>query len=465
MVQKEMFTFTDKGEREMALRPEGTPGAVRAYIEHNLYKLAQPIKLFYIGPMFRQERQQRGRYRQHTQIGVEALGTSDPLVDVEVISLLYAIHRAVGVRDEIVYLNNLGDAETRQTYVPELRAYLKKHSGELDPDSLARMETNPLRTFDSKHEGTQAVLAEAPRITSFLSEEASAHLAAVLEGLGALGIPYEIDDGLVRGLDYYTMTVFEAKSGALGAQDTVGAGGRYNGLISDLGGPDLGGIGFGSGVERMLLAAASQEKRASLDVFFVTLAPEARIAGHDGWPGHCGRKVSPPISTTGGGACGRSSSRPTAPGASYAVVLGEDELAARRGHAAGHGFGRGTGGARGRRGEGPASGRLGLSDGPDPGTLVVVRAGEGVELSLLGERPIVCIQAVLPTVQPLDKVEGYQYPNVKTFGHSQGVRGERGSDVWGVGRCEAGPFQSGTSLPSGGAGARAGDRRRTVAAR
>ena len=246
----------------MALRPEGTPGAVRAYIEHNLYKLAQPIKLFYVGPMFRQERQQRGRYRQHTQIGVEVLGTSDPLVDVEVISLLYAIHQAVGVKEEVVYVNNLGDMETRQAYVPELRAYLQRHRDELDPDSVSRMDTNPLRTFDSKHEGTQAVLAEAPRITAYLSEDASAHFAAVRKGLEALGIPHEIDDRLVRGLDYYTMTVFEAKSGALGAQDTVGAGGRYNGLISDLGGPDLGGIGFGSGVERMLLAAASRRQRA-----------------------------------------------------------------------------------------------------------------------------------------------------------------------------------------------------------
>jgi histidyl-tRNA synthetase len=325
VVQKEMFTFTDKGEREMALRPEGTPGAVRAYIEHNLYKLAQPIKLFYIGPMFRQERQQRGRYRQHTQIGVEALGTSDPLVDVEVISLLYAIHTAVGVKDEIVYLNNLGDAKTRQTYVPELRAYLKRHSAELDPDSLARMETNPLRTFDSKHEGTQAVLAEAPRITSFLSEEASAHLAAVLEGLGALGIPYEIDDGLVRGLDYYTMTVFEAKSGALGAQDTVGAGGRYNSLISDLGGPDLGGIGFGSGVERILLAAASQEKRASLDVFFVTLTPEARIPAMTLAGALREEGISADLDYGGRGMRAQFKQADRA-GASYAVVIGEDEL-------------------------------------------------------------------------------------------------------------------------------------------
>ena len=328
VVQKEMFTFLDKGEREMALRPEGTPGAVRAYIEHNLYKLAQPIKLFYIGPMFRQERQQRGRYRQHTQIGVEVLGASDPLVDVEVISLLYAIHKAVGVKDEIVHLNNLGDDRTRQAYVPELRSYLQKHSEELDPDSLARMDTNPLRTFDSKHEGTQAVLAEAPRITSFLSEGASAHLAAVSEGLGALGVPYEIDDGLVRGLDYYTMTVFEAKSGALGAQDTVGAGGRYNGLISDLGGPDLGGIGFGSGVERMLLAAASQEKKFALDIFFVTLTPEARIPAIQLAGALREEGISCDLDYGGRGLRAQFKQADRV-GASYAVILGEDELAQR----------------------------------------------------------------------------------------------------------------------------------------
>jgi histidyl-tRNA synthetase len=326
VVQKEMFTFLDKGGREMALRPEGTPGAVRAYIEHNLYKLAQPVKLFYIGPMFRQERQQKGRYRQHTQIGVEALGTSDPLVDVEVISLLYAIHLAVGVKEEVVYVNNLGDMETRHAYVPELRAYLQRHRNELDPDSVFRMDTNPLRTFDSKHEGTQAVLAEAPRITSYLSSDASAHLAAVCEGLEALGIPYEIDDRLVRGLDYYTMTVFEAKSGALGAQDTVGAGGRYNGLISDLGGPELGGIGFGSGVERMLLAAASRETTSSLDVFFVTLTPNARIPAMKLAVALREEGISSDLDYGGRGMRAQFKQADRT-GASYAAILGEDELA------------------------------------------------------------------------------------------------------------------------------------------
>ena len=326
IVRKEMFVFEDKGGRELALRPEGTAGVVRAYVEHGLYKQAQPLKLFYVGPMFRYEQQQKGRYRQHTQIGVEVIGSADPLVDVEVISLLYAIHQAAGVEDEVVYLNNLGDMETRGAYVPELRAFLRKHQSELDPDSIARLETNPLRTFDSKDENTQALLAEAPTIGEFLSPEASAHLGSVREGLGALGIPYEVDERLVRGLDYYTLTVFEAKSGALGAQDTVGAGGRYNGLIAELGGPDVAGIGFGSGVERILLAVAAHEAPASLDVFFVTLTPAARLRA---------MKLASALREEGI-ACDLDFAERSAKGqfrqadrsgAAYAAILGEDELA------------------------------------------------------------------------------------------------------------------------------------------
>ena len=326
VVKKEMFTFQDMGGRELALRPEGTPGAVRSYVEHGLYKQAQPLKLFYVGPMFRQERQQRGRYRQHTQIGVEVLGSADPLVDVEVISLLYSIHQAVGVTDEVVYLNNLGDMETRRAYMPELRAFLQQHRDELDPDSVARLETNPLRTFDSKDENTQALLAEAPTIGEFLSPEASSHLAAVQEGLGALGVPYEIDERLVRGLDYYTLTVFEAKSGALGAQDTVGAGGRYNGLVAELGGPDLAGIGFGSGVERILLAAAAREAPTSLDVFFVTLVPEARTAAMRLASDLRAEGVACDLDYAGRSAKGQFRHADRS-GAAYAAILGEDELA------------------------------------------------------------------------------------------------------------------------------------------
>jgi histidyl-tRNA synthetase len=325
VVKKEMFAFRDMGGRELALRPEGTPGAVRAYLEHNLFKRAQPIKLFYVGPMFRQERQQRGRYRQHTQIGAEVLGSDDPLVDVEVIALLYGIHQAVGVSDEVVYLNNLGDMETRRNYVPELRSFLHKHRAELDPDSVARLETNPLRTFDSKDENTQALLEEAPTIGDFLSPEAAGHHTAVEEGLGSLGIPYEVDERLVRGLDYYTMTVFEAKSGALGAQDTVGAGGRYNGLVSELGGPDLPGIGFGSGVERILLAAASHEVAAPLGVFFVTLDPEARLMAVSLANALRAEGVSCDLDYAQRSAKGQFRQADRS-GAAYAAILGEDEI-------------------------------------------------------------------------------------------------------------------------------------------
>ncbi|MCA3749348.1 MAG: histidine--tRNA ligase, partial [Rubrobacter sp.] len=325
IVRKEMFFFRDKGGRELALRPEGTAGVVRAYVEHGMYKLAQPVKMWYFGPMFRHERQQKGRYRQHTQIGAEVLGSDDPLVDVEVIALLYAIHRSAGVREEVIHLNNLGDAETRRRYIPELRAFLERHRSELDPDSVARIGTNPLRTFDSKDPNTQAVLREAPLIGEYLSEEAAAYLSAVREGLEALGIPHTLDERLVRGLDYYTSTVFEAKSPLLGAQDTVGAGGRYNRLVEELGGPDVPGIGFGTGVERILLAARGWEPETSLDAFFVTLSPEARLPA---------LRLAEALRAEGF-ACeldyaGRSPKgqfrQADRLGASYAVVLGEEEL-------------------------------------------------------------------------------------------------------------------------------------------
>ncbi|MGF1472177.1 MAG: histidine--tRNA ligase [Rubrobacteraceae bacterium] len=326
VVRKEMFAFEDKAGRELALRPEGTAGVVRAYIEHGLDRQAQPLKLWYAGPMFRHERQQKGRYRQHTQIGVEVLGSSDPLVDVEVIDLLYGIHKACGVRDEVVYINTLGDFATREQYVPELRAYLDKHRRELDEDSVARLETNPLRILDSKDRDVQAVLKAAPSIGDFLSEEARHDFLVVQEGLEALGVPCEVDERLVRGLDYYTSTVFEARSGALGAQDAVGSGGRYNSLIPDLGGPDLGGIGFGSGVERILLAAADREWAGGVDVFFVTLVPEARLPALKLARELRAEGLSCDLDYGGRKAKGQFKQADRS-GAAYTVVLGEDELA------------------------------------------------------------------------------------------------------------------------------------------
>jgi histidyl-tRNA synthetase len=326
IVRKEMFVFHDKGGRELSLRPEGTAGVVRAYIEHGLYKLAQPVKMWYFGPMFRHERQQKGRYRQHYQIGAEVLGSADPLVDVEVIALLYDIHKALGVRDEIFYLNNLGDFKTRERYTRELKAFLKKNVSELDPDSVSRIETNPLRTFDSKNKDTQALLAEAPKIGDFLTEEATQYFGLVREGLEAVGVPYAVDERLVRGLDYYTLTVFEAKSASLGAQDTVGGGGRYDGLVEELGGPEMPGIGFGTGVERILLAAGLPEELPSLDVFFVTLVPEARLLAFRLASVLRAEGLSCNLDYAARSAKGQFKQADRA-GARFAVVIGEEELA------------------------------------------------------------------------------------------------------------------------------------------
>ena len=326
IVRKEMFIFRDKGGRELSLRPEGTAGVVRSYVEHGLYKIAQPVKVWYMGPMFRHERQQKGRYRQHYQLGAEVLGSEDPLVDVEVISLLCDIHQALGVEDEVVYLNNLGDLETRKRYAPELRDYLKEHESELDPDSVSRIETNPLRAFDSKDKNTQAVLAEAPAIGDFLSEEATWYFDAVKEGLEVVGVPYAVDERLVRGLDYYTLTVFEAKSAALGAQDTVGGGGRYNGLVEELGGPEMSGIGFGTGVERILLAANPPEKLPTLDVFFVTLAPEARLPAFVLATGLRAEGLSCDLDYGNRSAKGQFKQADRM-GARFAAIIGDEELA------------------------------------------------------------------------------------------------------------------------------------------
>ena len=248
-------------------------------------------------------------------------------MDVEVISLLYNIHQDLGVRDEVVYVNNLGDLETRRRYVPELREYLKKHESELDPDSRMRLETNPLRTFDSKDKDTQALLAEAPKIGDFLSEGALGYFDAVEEGLEAVGVPYVVDERLVRGLDYYTLTVFEAKSASLGAQDTVGGGGRYNGLVEELGGPEMPGIGFGTGVERILLAANPPEEGSRLDVFFVTLIPEARLPAFRLVAALRAQGFACDLDYAGRSAKGQFKQADRM-GARFAVVIGDEELAA-----------------------------------------------------------------------------------------------------------------------------------------
>ena len=254
IVQKEMFTFDDLGGRSMTLRPEGTAGVCRAYTEHGMHKLPQPVKVWYQGPFFRYEAPQAGRFRQFAQIGAEALGSDDPSLDAEMILMLAELLSAYDMPRLRLRLASLGTPESRRAYSDELRAHLRERAGELSEDVRARFEANPLRAFDSDHPGTRAVMAEAPKLLDRLAPEDAEHFAEVRALLDAAGQAYEIDSTLVRGLDYYTRTVFEFTNDDLGAQSGVGGGGRFDGLVEQLGGPATSGVGWAAGVERILLA-------------------------------------------------------------------------------------------------------------------------------------------------------------------------------------------------------------------
>jgi histidyl-tRNA synthetase len=290
VVRKEMFTFEDKGGRSITLRPEGTAPICRAYVEHGMHKLAQPVKLHYRGPFFRHERPQAGRYRQFHQIGLETIGTDSPLADAEAIMLLSDVLAELGVPRVELRLSSLGSLESRSDYLEELKAYLHSHERELPKEVRKRIDINPLRAFDSDDEGTQAVMANAPTVIERLDGEDAVHFAEVRSLLEAAGIPYEIDPTLVRGLDYYTRTIFSFVCGELGAQSEVGGGGRYDGLIEQLGGPPTPAVGWAAGIERILLAAGENGPPRVHDAFLaaadesqrqraLALAIELRHAG------------------------------------------------------------------------------------------------------------------------------------------------------------------------------------------
>jgi histidyl-tRNA synthetase len=275
IVNKEMYVFEDKGEEMLALRPEGTAGTVRAFVEHGCH-VEGPQKWYYVGAMFRRERPQKGRYRLFHQIGCEAFGIAEPAVDAEQIALLDDYLARLGVRAEL-RLNSVGDASCRPAYLADLRAWLSRRRDELCPDCNDRIERNPLRVLDCKVEGCQPVLDQAPRLLERLCPGCAAHFASVKAALDALAVPYRIDTRLVRGLDYYVRTAYEFTSSALGAQSAVAGGGRYDPLVETLGGPPTPGIGFALGQERLALILASAgravpERRPA--VFFVTADAE-----------------------------------------------------------------------------------------------------------------------------------------------------------------------------------------------
>ncbi|MGA6946389.1 MAG: histidine--tRNA ligase, partial [Solirubrobacterales bacterium] len=256
IVQKQMFTFEDQGGRSLTLRPEATASVCRAYLEHGMQKLAQPVKLWMDGPFFRHERPQAGRYRQFTQVDAEAIGSDSPLIDAEMILLASDILIELGVEGVRLRLGSLGTPAARAAYLDELRDYLRSHEGRLSDDVRSRLDVNPLRAFDADHPGTREVMADAPTLLDRLDPEDAEHFADVRALLDRNGVAYDLDPTLVRGLDYYTRTVFEFDCESLGAQSGIGGGGRYDGLIEQLGGPPTPGCGWALGVDRIALALA-----------------------------------------------------------------------------------------------------------------------------------------------------------------------------------------------------------------
>ena len=284
IVRKEMYTFTDRGDRSLTLRPEGTAPVCRAYLEHGMHKLPQPVKLWYTGPMFRYESPQSGRYRQHSQVGAETIGSDDPAVDAELIDLLAHLYARLGVPGVRLHLTSIGDPAARAGYAQELREYLLAHDV-FDADQRGRIEINPMRAFDWDAPEIVAVTESAPKMVERLSDADAEHFDEVRRLLDGAGIDYELDPRLVRGLDYYTRTVFEFRADALGAQSGIGGGGRYDGLVEQLGGAPTPGAGWATGLERIeqaLLDARGEAGAEEVDgdrrpqFVFIVSEPRAR---------------------------------------------------------------------------------------------------------------------------------------------------------------------------------------------
>lgn len=273
IVEKEMYTFTDRGDRSITLRPEGTASTVRAYVENKLYALPQPVKVYYTGPMFRYDRPQAGRYRQFHQFGVEVFGSNDPAIDAEVIAMAMDIYQRIGLKNLELHLNSVGCPTCRPALRQRLQEYFKPHLENLCPNCQGRYERNPLRILDCKSEKCQEFGKDAPTTLDVLCPDCAAHFAAVKGYLDEVGVSYTVNNRLVRGLDYYTRTAFEIMTQDIGAQSSIGGGGRYNGLIEECGGPATPGIGFALGLERILLTAERQGI-----VFPVNRGPQVFIA-------------------------------------------------------------------------------------------------------------------------------------------------------------------------------------------
>jgi histidyl-tRNA synthetase len=277
VVQKEMYTFVDRGDRSLTLRPEGTAPIARAYLQHGLHREPQPQKLFTVVPMYRYSRPQRGRYREHWHLSVEAIGSPDPAIDAELIQLYDTLLQALRVTEYHLAVNSIGDRSCRPRYVEELVKWLDANDAKLDEEAREKRQTTPLRVFDVKDEAVREALAAAPSIDEFLCDECREHFDAVRAHLDAYGVSYEVDKRLVRGLDYYTRTTWEFTGPEEGAQSTISGGGRYDYLVEEIGGPPTPGVGFGAGIERLHLALGeAPEEPEAIDVFFALDAVDRR---------------------------------------------------------------------------------------------------------------------------------------------------------------------------------------------
>lgn len=329
IVEKEMYTFEDRGGDHVTLRPEGTAPVCRAYLEHGMHNLPQPVRMYYFCPVFRYERPQAGRFRQHHQFGVEVLGDANPAVDAEVIELAWRLMHSLGLTDTRLFINSIGDRESRPQYIARLKDYYTQQFDSICGDCRNRLERNPLRLLDCKVESCRAIGEEAPRSVDHLDSDSLDHWDKLREYLSAMDIPYEIDHRLVRGLDYYTRTVFEIQPVDAGAQSTICGGGRYDGLIEQLGGRPTPGIGFGSGLERLTLNI----KRSGVEVadepsptyLVANVGETARVPALE---------LASRIRRAGAGAILSSGSRAlrgqmrqaNALGIPYVIILGDDEI-------------------------------------------------------------------------------------------------------------------------------------------
>lgn len=333
IVTKEMYTFFDKSDRSLTLRPEGTAPVARAYVEHHLGHTQSPQKLFYIGPMFRYERAQAGRYRQFHQFGAEAIGAPSPEQDAELITMLYTFYTRLGLKNLRVMVNSIGDADCRKNYRDALRLYLKNYFDALSEDSQKRIETNPLRVLDSKDPKDLEIIAGAPSILNYLSPECKTHFEKLLLLLNALSIPYELNDKIVRGLDYYNRTVYEVTAAELGSQNSIGGGGRYDGLIKMLGGGDTPATGFAVGIDRIIQTILGQQAHAPIGyrptIYLIPLGETAktkcfevlhqlRLAGVRAQMDFSGRKLGKAMGTA------------NQLGAKFVAVIGDEEIASKQ---------------------------------------------------------------------------------------------------------------------------------------